>query len=252
MAGERPAQRDLQHTLRLLWRTQEPPRRGPRGSLSLDKVVAEAVRLADEEGIGAVSMRRVAEGLGVTTMSLYRYVPGKDDLLDLMLEMVTGRPDTSAWPGTWRGDLECWARQMRHRLHEHPWMLDVHISGPPLGPDNLAWMEAALGSLAEAGLDARGAVGVLMILSGYVRSQALLELSLARAAHRTGVRPEEWGRVYTGMLRNAADDGRYPHLMRAVESGAFTDGDEDADADFEYGLCVTLDGIAARVPPAAG
>lgn len=247
MPTERAAERDPGHLLDLLWRTTAPPRRGPRGALSVDGIVAAAVRIADAEGLDAVSMRRVAQELGVTTMSLYRYVPGKDDLLDLMFEMGTTRPDTSDWPDDWRGRLECFVRGTRSVLRRRPWMLDVPISGPPMGPNNVAWMEAALSSMTGTGLTEGDMMGVLTILSGYVLQECQQELSLSRAAPRTGLSYEEWGHAYGRMLERVVRDGTHPALAQVVRAGVFESEHQSAEDDFAYGLAFILDSVAALI-----
>lgn len=239
--------RDPEETLALLWRTKQPGSRGPRGSLSLDRIVRTAVAIADAEGIAGVSMRKVAERLGVTTMSLYRYVPGKDDLLDLMFEMASGRPDTTDWPDDWRGGLAAYGHAQWHVLRTRPWMLDVPLNGPPMGPNNLMWMEAALTAMDGTGLSSDEKLGVLMIISGYVMNETRQEISMTRAAPRTGVTYEEWGRVYGEMLAKVVADGRFPALARVVADGAFEDGSSGPEDDFVYGLNFLLDGVAALI-----
>jgi AcrR family transcriptional regulator len=241
------ARRDPEETLALLWRTKQPGSRGPRGSLSLDRIVTTAVEIADAEGIGGVSMRKVAERLGVTTMSLYRYVPGKDELLDLMFDMACGLPDTTDWPDDWRGGLSAYGHAMWNVLRDRPWLLDIPLNGPPMGPNNLGWMEAALSSMDETGLGADEMIGVLIILSGYVMNEARQEVSMIRAAPRTGVSYEEWGRVYGQMLAKVVTDGRYPTLAKVVAAGAFADDRSSAEEDFAYGLNFLLDGVEALI-----
>ncbi|MDT0346825.1 TetR/AcrR family transcriptional regulator [Streptomyces litchfieldiae] len=252
MAAERGGLRDLEVMVDLLWRTHRPGTRGPRGSLSVDRIVAAAIEIADAEGLGGVSMRKVAERLGVTTMSLYRYVPRKDDLLDLMFEAASGQPDTTDWPDDWRGRLTAYASGCRKLFLRRPWMLDIGISGPPMGPNNLMWMEVVLASLVDTGLDEGDMVGVLMILSGYAMNEARQEVSMRRAAPLTGVTYEEWGEVYGKMLARVVDDGRYPTVARVVRSGAFDAGSGNADEDFAYGVGFILDGVAALIRERGG
>jgi AcrR family transcriptional regulator len=241
------ARRDPEQTLALLWRTKQPGSRGPRGSLNLDLIVGTAVGIADAEGLGGVSMRKVAESLGVTTMSLYRYVPGKDDLLDLMFDMASGQPEADDWPSDWRGGLRAYAWGMWHTLRASPWMLDVPLNGPPMGPNNLAWMEAALSAMEGSGLRPDEMVGVLIIVSGYVMNEVRQELSMTRATPETGVTYEEWGRVYAQMLAKVVTDGRYPTLAAVVAAGVFDDDRTGPEEDFEYGLGFLLDGVAAML-----
>ncbi|WP_326597033.1 TetR/AcrR family transcriptional regulator [Streptomyces sp. NBC_01803] len=245
-ATERP--RDLQATVDLLWRTKAPGSRGPRGSLTLDGIVATAVEIADADGIAAVSMRKVAERLGVTTMSLYRYVPGKDDLLDLMFEMASGRPDTTTWPEGWRARLTAYAHACRALFLHRPWMLDIPISGPPMGPNNLAWMEAVLASLNDTGLREDDMLGVLMLLTGYVMNEARQEVAMTRAAPRTGVSYSEWDAVYARLLtRVTSADDSYPTLSRMVRAGALGPTGTTADDNFAYGVKFILDGVEALI-----
>ncbi|WP_052852432.1 TetR/AcrR family transcriptional regulator [Streptomyces avicenniae] len=237
--------RDPQYLLDLLWRTRPPGTRGPRGSLTLDQIVGAAVEIADAEGVEGVSMRKVAEKVGVTTMSLYRYVPSKDDLLDLMFEMGTGMPDTSDWPDDWYGRIESYALDVRRVMIARPWMIDIPISGPPMGPNNIAWMEAVLASLSDTPLSEDDKLGVLMVVSGFVLNEVSQEVSVTRAAPRTGVGYMEWGMAYQRMLEKVTDNPDYPALSRLVKSGAFADDRSTAEEDFLYGLRFILDGITA-------
>ncbi|RMI45611.1 TetR/AcrR family transcriptional regulator [Streptomyces triticirhizae] len=246
MAADETRGRDPQYLLDLLWRTQSPGTRGPRGSLSLDQVVGEAVRIADEEGIAAVSMRRIAQKLGVTTMTLYRYVPSKDDLLDLMFSMATSVPDTSDWPDDWRGVLRNWARGTRQLLLDRPWMLDIPIGAPPMGPNNLAWMEVALAALDRTALNEGDMIGVLLIISGFVLGDTRQELTMTSASARTGVSYEEWGRVYGRMMARVATDERFPTLAKVATSGIF-DNENTAEDDFNENLDFLLDSVAALI-----
>ncbi|MQS09091.1 TetR/AcrR family transcriptional regulator [Streptomyces alkaliphilus] len=234
------------HTLDLLWGTVRPGRRGPRGGLSVEAVVRAAMDLADTEGLAAVSMRRVAESLDVTTMSLYRYVPGKDDLCDLMLDAASGTPETADWPDDWRGALEHLARDMRALFRRRPWVLEIPLSGPPLGPNNLAWMEAGLAAMRDTALDTGERIRLLMLLTGHVRSEGQRDLSMERAGARTGVAPREWGRVYGEMLGRVLADERFPTLARHVREGMFdSPPNADPEEDFEAGLALLLDGVEA-------
>ncbi|MGH8775049.1 MAG: TetR/AcrR family transcriptional regulator [Jiangellaceae bacterium] len=249
MADERPASRDPRRTLELLWGRTTRPSRGPKPSLSLAGIVRVAVAIADAEGMRAVSMRRVADDLGVTTMSLYRYVPGKDDLVELMMESAVGLPPErdGGGPGHWRRDLERWARAQHVLYRRRPWMLQVPIHGPPMGPNNLAWMDSALQALFEPGLSEGDALYGLLLLSVYVRGEAQLGLGLAQAEQRTGVTQLERDMVYGGLIASLRDDPRYPALARLAESGIFEEGDDEPDADFDFGLQRILDGIETLI-----
>ncbi|MFD5318320.1 TetR/AcrR family transcriptional regulator [Streptomyces sp. NPDC127098] len=244
MAAERRGRRDPEYLMDLLWRTRSEGSRGPRGALSVDRVVTAAVEIADAEGLGAVSMRRVAERVGVTTMSLYTYVPSKDDLLDLMFDVASGRPDTSAWPDDWRGGLSAYAEDMRRVLLARPWMLDVPIGAPPMGPNNLAWMEAALSTMADTPLTEDDMMGVLTILSGHVLTEVRQQLTMSRATPRTGVDYADWDEVYRRLLTRAAASGHYPTIAR-VMAAVTQDDERGPEEDFVYAVDFILDGVAA-------
>ncbi|GAA3876366.1 TetR/AcrR family transcriptional regulator [Streptomyces sedi] len=238
--------RDPEQLLELLWRTRAPGARGPRGSLSVDQVVAEGVRIADEEGIAGVSMRRIAQALGVTTMTLYRYVPGKDDLLDLMFDMALGAPATAEWPDDWRGALRSWAAGQRRVLLDRPWMLDIPVGAPPMGPHSLSWMEAALAALDPTALDEGDTIGVLMIVGGFVLGDTRQELAMSSASARTGLSYEEWGPAYGRMMARAAIDERYPTVAKLARSGVF-EAETAPGEDFAFNLEFLLDSVAALI-----
>ncbi len=244
MANKSSARR----TFELLWGLREQPTRGPKPSLSVEQIVRVAIEIADAEGLGAVSMRRVAERLGVTTMSLYRYVPSKNDLLELMLDAIASPwPDPAEMPDNWRDALHLWAHRNMAVYREHPWLIEYAFSHPPFGPNNIRWMEYALQAMLPTGLSPDDMMGVLIILTGYVRSEASQEFALRQGARTTGVEPEEWGQVYAEMLRRVINDVDFPALARVVAAGVFDDGDEGPDEDFEYGLRFVLDGVEALI-----
>src|SRR5262249_19575356 len=148
------------HTLRLLWRaTEDPaatpaPRRGPRRALSVDAVVAAATALADAEGLEAVTIRRVAQELGVVPMSLYTYVPGEAELLDLMMDTAYAampRPATTGRP--WRERVAAIAEENRALFERHPWAAEVSTARPPLGPGLMGKYEHELTAFEDMGLD---------------------------------------------------------------------------------------------------
>lgn len=244
MAGKSSAQR----TFELLWGLREQPTRGPKPSLSIEQIVRAAIEIADSEGLEAVSMRRVAEQFGVTTMSLYRYVPSKNDLLELMLDTIAApAPDPSEMPEHWRDALFWWARQNLDAFRRHPWLVRFPFSHPPFGPNNIKWMETALRAMEGSGLGPEQRIWVLILLSGFVRSQAAQELAFQEGARMTDVEPEEWSRVYAEMLRKVVQDGEHPALATIVESGVFDVPEQGPDDDFEYGLTLLLDGIEAMI-----
>ncbi len=229
--------------LDLLWGLRERNRRGPRPGLSLERIVQAAIELADAEGLAAVSMSRVAERLGFTTMSLYRYVASKDELLTLMMDSVAGElsvPDDL--PPGWRAGLTYWAKEQLALFRRHPWTAQIPITGPPLGPRALAWMEVGLRMLEDTGLAGDEKLGVISLLSGYVRGEAQLSMDLAAALQ---AHPRQ--ATYGELLRTVLDADRYPILHGIAASGALDFPSEYSEADFDFGLQLVLDGIGVLI-----
>jgi AcrR family transcriptional regulator len=243
---------DPARSLRLLWRDQKRPTRGPRPGLSVERVVAAAIELADAEGLAALSMRRVADRLGVGTMSLYTYVPGKAELLDLMLDTVlaeVARPDGA---GGWRAGLELRAREDWAMYHRHPWILQISPVRSLLGPNETDLLEATLAAVAGTGLGGTEMVLVVSLVAEYTRGAASTAVGAAQAEQRTGISDEQWWAAREPLFEKYYDPARYPTLTRVAEAGAFEPQPGGADYNvqraldsFEFGLVRVLDGIEA-------
>jgi AcrR family transcriptional regulator len=227
--------------IELAWGRQTRATRGPKPALTLTQIVDEAIAIASTEGLGALSMARVAKSLGTGTMSLYRYVESKDDLLTLMVDTGLGRPIPRAKNETWRDGLTRWARGVYGRYLANPWSLQVPITGPPLGPNNVAWLEDALSSLTDTHLTEQQKLSSVLLVSGFARNAATLTADMARAAAGENVMPG-----YVELLKLLTDPAEFPSLHRALESGSLGD-DDDIQAEFDFGLERTLDGIEALV-----
>ena len=248
---------DPARSLPLLWRDQKRPTRGPRPGLTVDRIVAAAIELADAEGLGALSMRRVAERLGVGTMSLYTYVPGKAELLDVMLDTVlaeVARPDGA---GSWRAGLELRAREDWALFHRHPWMLQISPSRALLGPNETELFEATLRVVDGIGLGGREMVLVVSLVSDYTRGAADLAVGAAEAERRTGISDEQWWAAREPLFDKYFDPSRYPTVVSVAATGAFEQPAGDAaytvaqaQRSFEFGLARVLDGIAAFIDKA--
>ena len=240
---------DLPPTIALLWGLREGRRRGGgKPGLSLARIVEAAIELADVEGLAAVSMARVAERLGFTTMSLYRYVASKDELLLLMWDAAGGDPPELPAGDGWRSRLERWSWEDRATLQRHPWMLQLPITGPPMGPRQLAWMDRALQALESTPLEEGEKVNAILLVTVYVLGQTRLAEEIRRGEQAArdaapGLELPTFPQMLSGLVR--ADT--YPALTRALASGVFDDPDDDLDADFQYGLDRILDGIHARI-----
>jgi AcrR family transcriptional regulator len=215
-----------------LWGDRPVPTRGPKPSMTLDRIAGAAVAIADAEGLAAASMQRVAGELGVTKMALYRYLPGRTELVALMVERTLGRPPDLT--GDWRAALTQWAGRLLDGYLEHPWLLTATVGARPIGPHELAWMEAALAVLTGTPLTAAERLDTLAVLTGQARMlaeqqvaarqpEALLTAAVERAVTRYG--------------------DRFPALT-ATMADVPAQAQEQA---FRYGLERILDGIAVLI-----
>ncbi|NLE82284.1 MAG: TetR/AcrR family transcriptional regulator [Rhodococcus sp.] len=230
----------LPHVVQTAWGLNRPGTRGPKRGLCVDRIVDVAVDVADREGVSAISMARVAKELGFTTMSLYRYVESKDDLIELMVDRALGSPP--AWVSTlgWREALERCAVAEYEVVSRHGWWVDLPIGAPPRGPNNLAWLDHMLRCLAPTGLPEGVKVGVAMNLSMYVIGRVRLARELAASAGDPGALD------YATVLPTLLERSTFPALLSAAESGAFGGGDPSPPADWEgfrFGLDLMLDGL---------
>jgi AcrR family transcriptional regulator len=243
---EEGSEGDIPDVVARAWGLAGPAGKGPRPNLTLDRIVEAALRLATEEGIRGVSMSRVAERLGVSTMGLYRYVSSKDELLLLMVDAAWGPAPTGRTPGeTWRQGLTRWAWTQRERLHSHPWMLSIPITAPPATPNSVGWMEDGLATMSDTGLSGQEKLSVILLVTGFVRNEATLMAGLIAAA-ATDETMRSIMVNYGTILRKVADPGRFPAVQDVLASGAFED-DDDPDLEFVFGLERVLDGVEALV-----
>lgn len=229
----------LPASLEAAWGRRARPTKGPKPALSLERIVEAAVALAQAEGIGAVSMARVAGELGSSPMSLYRYVAAKDELLALMVDAALGPVPPPAPQEDWRAGLTRWAWGQHDAFRRHPWALHVP-SGPAVTPNLTAWLEDGLQSLAPTGLPETQKLSVLLLLSGYVRNEATLAATIG-ATEGGDIMPS-WGRL----LARLTDPDDFPALHRALGSEAFAQ-DDAPDEEFVFGLERVLDGIDSLV-----
>jgi AcrR family transcriptional regulator len=230
------------------------PVREPRGQhppLTRDKIATAAIAVADADGIDAVSMRRVAAELGCGTMSLYRHVRNKDELLDVMIDAGIGEANgPHAVPcGDWREALRRSAHGLRAAMLRHPWVVRVIGRRPALGPNMLATTEATLSTVDGLGLSIDQMLWTIGVLNAFIVGFVVNELA-ERAwryplAERSGAQAREWASVMVPYMQNIVASGRYPLLSRVViEAEDFP----DPDTVFGWQLDRVLDGLAAILP----
>jgi AcrR family transcriptional regulator len=238
--------------LDLLWGTRDRPRRGPRPSLSLDRIVAEAISLADAEGLANLSMQHLAERLGCAKMALYRYVPGKSELVALMVDAALGDPPEAPPPPTsptsptertpasgerrWRTVLQLWATTINVRYRQHPWAIEATAGARPTGPHEMAWMETALAALAGTGLTGPERLDAVALLNGHVRS--LVQVTPAGQHDLEADMARQIGAAL------AANPDRYPQVLAAFSESPPPAGRDNA---LDFGIDRILDGLAALI-----
>ncbi|MEU9333947.1 TetR/AcrR family transcriptional regulator [Streptomyces sp. NPDC048290] len=235
---------DIVRTLELLWDTGRRPSRGPKPGLTLERIIEAAVGVADTEGLEALSMRRVAAELGTGAMSLYRYVPGKAELLDLMLDRVQ-RPSANPadlGDGGWRSALEAMGRATLTLYSRHPWLLHVNQSRPILGPSALDGMEKVLSRIRPMGLPDRELVSVIILVDSYVVGAARTRVHEAERERRTGLTDIEFWEAQVPILTEVMASGRFPLIAALDEDTWGSDFDH-----FEFGLQRILDGLEVEV-----
>ena len=244
---------DPAKSLELLWRRRPQPTRGPKPALTVERIVEAAVGIADAEGIAGMSMRRVADELGAGAMTLYRYFPGKAELLDVMLDTVYGELPRRDVDGDWRARLDEVARENRELYLRHPWLLQVAISRPPLGPHVMAKYEYELAAVEGIGLTDIEMDDTVALVNGYVHGAVRTAVEARQVIQRSGMTDKEWWLAHVPHLDQIGDTKNFPLASRVGTAvGNEFDAPYDSDHAFEYGLERLLDGVSALVEKRSG
>ncbi|MEU4155011.1 TetR/AcrR family transcriptional regulator C-terminal domain-containing protein [Actinoplanes sp. NPDC026670] len=236
-SGNSKDNRDLGTALALLWDETEAPTRGPKPSLTPRRIAEAAVSLADSDGLDAVTMTKVAGLFKLSAMALYRYVPGKAELVELMIEAILAeRPDLSVAGDDWQSQITEWARRSWDVHQAHPWLVTATaMRRQAMGPHQLGWMDAALASLEQTGLPPADQHQIFLLVAGLVRNLAQQRLDYDEE------HDQEWNRLNGELLARHAH--RFPALTRAIVGGAF----EPAGDPLGFGLARLLDGVQALI-----
>lgn len=228
-----------------LWGEAQPGRRGPKPGLTLEAIAQAGIAIADAAGIEALSMRRVAEDLGYTTMSLYRYVKGKAELIALMTEtaMRDGQPAIPEGQG-WRAGITIWAEASLVLFLAHPWLMRVPLQSQIPGPERIAWIESGVRLLAATGLPPDQVIEAVLAIHSYVYGAARLDIEWEGS-------DEEW-RVDGALMRRVANDSRFPAMQALLAHGIFGVAGEEPDQElmqppYDSGLRYLLDGLELAV-----
>ncbi|WP_431941266.1 TetR/AcrR family transcriptional regulator [Nocardia grenadensis] len=223
----------------LVWERPEPPERPVPAPLSRERIVEAAIRLADADGLAAVSLRKVAAALEVGPMRLYGYIATKEELLDLMVDTVYAeiRPTGAGW----REVLRSLAETTRQAVHRHEWFADLVGGRPQLGPHALARGEAVVAGMGGVEVDA--VMPVVDAVNAYVIGAVRREVAERRAERVTGMDERQWQAAFGPYLERTFATGRFPALATVIRDAAHL----DADGIFYTGLDFLLDGIGARL-----
>jgi AcrR family transcriptional regulator len=244
---------DAARTMALLWDGLPAPRRGPRQRLDLARVVDAAIAAADRAGPAALSMRALAQALGIGPASLYTYVPGRAELLELMVDRVVGQQPLPPVDAGWRAGLGHLARADLAAFRAHPWLLQVATSRTVLGPHVVTRYEAALGLLDGLGLAAIDVAGCVAAVESFTRGAASAVVEAERAPALTGSTDDEWWDGRAPLLDERLE-GRFPRLAALAAAGAFAVSDptlpytlQRALDRFDFGLDLVLDAVGERI-----
>ncbi|MFD7563054.1 TetR/AcrR family transcriptional regulator [Streptomyces tendae] len=223
-----------------VWDRPEPPIRPV--PLDRERIVAAAVALADEGGLAAVSVRKVAARLDAGPMRLYGFISFKDELFDLMVDAVYAEILTEERPGDWREALHGLAHRTRRAALRHHWLADLLGGRPALGPNGLAVTEATLAAL-DGLADVDTVMRAVETVSAYFTGAIRREVADLRAERGTGLSKTEWQRARGPHVTRTLATGRFPALAKAVYEGTHV----DAETSFTTGLDWVLDAVAARL-----
>jgi AcrR family transcriptional regulator len=228
-----------------IWMRPERPARGPRPAYSRAQITEAAVRIADAEGLDAASMRRIAAEIGTGAMSLYRYVPNRNNLIELMVDHVFGELDLPSKPsGDWRADLTLFAERARAVGLRHPWFVEA-ARQPSFGPNQLRAVEFGMGAL-DVGIPIDDVLILMGLLTAYVDNAVRQEQGWEEVERRSGMTREQWMYSSSPYVQQLIESGEHPMFTRIVKDARqFHMG---ADAAFRYGLERVLDCIEAALP----
>jgi AcrR family transcriptional regulator len=228
-----------------IWARPVRSGRGPDPTYSREQITEAAIKIADAEGIEAVSMRRIAREVSAGAMSLYRYLGSKDDLIELMTDAVLGEDPLPDDVDGWREGMLVAANRMRAITQRHPWLATLNPGRPTFGPNTLVTMEASLRYVDGLGLTIDEMLNILLSVTGFVRGFMQSELGEAEAVRRTKLSEQEWRLSQADYIQQILDDGRFPLVAKVIRDAALPH--MDLDEQFRTGLNHLLDGIAAKL-----
>ncbi len=206
-----------------------------RAPLNRERVLRAAVALADTEGIGALTMRRLGQELGVEAMSLYNHVANKDDILDGIVDLVVTDIEVPPAGTGWRAAMHRRAVSAHEVLLAHPWATTLITSRLAIGQGMTRYLDATLGRLREGGFTVDQALDAWNALDSHIYGFTLQELNLPFDVEQTR-------QVSADVLRQISPE-QYPHVVEVVTQVM----ERGREEDFEFGLGLLLDGLEARL-----
>jgi AcrR family transcriptional regulator len=218
----------------LLWGDRTRAGRGRPAGLSRERIVAEAVAIADAEGLAKVSMKYLAERLGSGVMSLYRHVPGKDELVILMYDSLMAGPLPAPGADHWRQVLRDWGLTVRDLFTAHPWALNVGTSERSMGPNEATWLDGVIGRLVAVGLPLDLGLASVLTVDCFAMGAVWPEIGGSTS-----------GEAFFRFLGDPAIRGRFPHLALLADPGFTTE--TPLEDHFEFGLERLLDGLERHI-----
>ncbi|MEU4743925.1 TetR/AcrR family transcriptional regulator C-terminal domain-containing protein [Actinosynnema sp. NPDC023658] len=218
--------------------------RGPRPVHSRADIAAAAIRVADVEGIEAVSLRRVAGERGTGTTTLYRYIATKDELFALMIDSAIGEREPPPPTGDWQADLRAIAHEHRATVLRHPWPATLPATRPVLGPNSLRWLDAAYATVDVLDLDADEVPAQVGTVLTFVRGHVVDELAEQETARRSGTDMTAWLAAQAQYGELIIGSGDYPHLSRIMVEAEAPHADDRHERAFRRGLDHILTGLA--------
>lgn len=225
-------------------RPERPARPVP---LDRQRIVDAAIALADEGGLEAVSLRKVAARLDAGPMRLYGFISTKEELFDLMVDEVQAEILPESRPRDWREALSTLAHRTRETALRHEWLADLLGGRPALGPNGLAVTETTLAAL-DGHTDIDTVMRAVETVSAYATGAIRREIANLRAERASGLSKHDWQRANGPHVTRMLATGRFPALAKAVHDGT----DVDAETSFATGLDWVLDAVAAKLPRHTG
>ncbi|MET7134785.1 TetR/AcrR family transcriptional regulator [Cellulosimicrobium sp. MI9406] len=238
---------EITRRLALLWDPPAPATRGRKPRLTLDDVVRAGIAVAQEGGLDALSMRRVATELGVGAMSLYTYVPGRTELVDLMIDRAYAELDLPAAGAPWRPALAQYAHELWNLYLRHPWILQTNMWRAPLAPHVLDAQEAGLRTIVDTGLSELQVVDTLGLVDNYVQGLARATIAERTERDATGVGNDEYWTTLGSFWEDWFDVERYPVMTRVYVAGGF----DAPQGPFDASLDRLLDAVELAIDSAS-